>query len=82
MSDITVKYRVLKVVEEMPPEITFEEVMKRVYFLDKVDRGLKQVEAGDIISGEAAKKAAQKVGRVNLTNQPLADIEAIATWWL
>ncbi|UNU26102.1 hypothetical protein [Microcoleus vaginatus] len=62
MSDITVKYRVLKAVEEMPPEITFEEVMKRVYFLEKVDRGLKQVEAGDIISGEAAKKAAQKVG--------------------
>ncbi|MEG4121620.1 hypothetical protein QUA43_29635 [Microcoleus sp. N9_B4] len=82
MSDITVKYRVLKVVEEMPPEITFEEVMKRVYFLDKVDRGLKQVEAGDIISGEAAKKVAQKVGRVNWTNQPLADIEASATSWL
>ncbi|MEG5057922.1 hypothetical protein QUB60_05710 [Microcoleus sp. A2-C5] len=68
MSGIIVKYRVLKVVEEMPPEITFEEVMKRVYFLDKLDRGLKQVEVGDIISGEAAKKVAQKVGRVNLTN--------------
>ncbi|MEG4028105.1 MULTISPECIES: hypothetical protein [unclassified Microcoleus] len=56
--------------------------MNRVYFLDKVDRGLKQVEADDIISGEAAKKAAQKVGRVNWTNQPLADIEVIATSWL
>ncbi|MEG4149461.1 hypothetical protein [Microcoleus sp. Pol12B5] len=43
--------------------------MNRLYFLDKVDRGLKQVEADDIISGEAAKKAAQKVGQVNWTNQ-------------
>ncbi|MEG3896771.1 MULTISPECIES: hypothetical protein [unclassified Microcoleus] len=43
---------------------------------------MEQVEAGDIISGSAAKKVAQKVGRVNWTSQALADLEAIGTWWL
>ena len=81
MSDITLKYRIFKSVEERPLEVTFEEVMERVYFLYKVDRGLEQVEAGDIISGSTAKKVARKVGRVNSTSQALADLEA-GTWWL
>ncbi|MEH1912419.1 hypothetical protein [Nostoc sp.] len=42
-ADMTVKYQVLKAVEQMPQDVTFEEVMERLYFLYKVDQGLKQV---------------------------------------
>lgn len=55
-ADTTVKYRVLKAVEEMPQDVTFEEVMERLYFLYKVDQGLKQVETGNTISHAEATK--------------------------
>ncbi|MFB2935665.1 hypothetical protein ACE1B6_10465 [Aerosakkonemataceae cyanobacterium BLCC-F154] len=60
MSDTTVKDKVLKAVEEMSPDVTFEEVMERLYFLYKVEQGLKQVETGDIISHAEAKKRITK----------------------
>ncbi|MFB2896904.1 hypothetical protein ACE1CI_28660 [Aerosakkonemataceae cyanobacterium BLCC-F50] len=60
MSDTTVKNKVLKAVEEMSPDVTFEEVMERLYFLYKVEQGLKQVETGDIISHVEAKKRIKK----------------------
>ena len=56
MAETTVKYQVLKAIESMPQSVTFDEVMDRIYFLYKVDQGLKQVEAGDTISHEEAKK--------------------------
>ena len=60
MPDTTVKDKVLKAVEEMSPDVTFEEVMERLYFLYKVEQGLKQVETGDIISHAEAKKRIKK----------------------
>ena len=56
MADTTVKYQVLKAVEEMPQDVTFEEVMERLYFLYKVNRGLTQVETGNTMSQAEAKK--------------------------
>jgi predicted transcriptional regulator len=55
-ANTTVKYQVLKAVEEMPQNVTFEEVMERLYFLYKVNQGLQQVDAGNIVSHEEAKK--------------------------
>lgn len=55
-ADTTVKYQVLKAVEEMPQDVTFDEVMEHLYFLYKVDRGLKEVETGNTISHAEAKK--------------------------
>jgi hypothetical protein len=56
MANSTVKDRVLKAIEEMPQDVTFSDVMERLYFLYKIDTGLKQVEASDTISHEQAKK--------------------------
>ncbi|MCC5622916.1 hypothetical protein [Nostoc sp. CHAB 5715] len=55
-ADTTVKYQVLKAVEEMPQDVTFDEVMERLYFLYKVDRGLKEVETGNTMPHAEAKK--------------------------
>lgn len=56
MADTTVKDKVLKAIEEMPPDVTFSDVMDSLYFLYKVDQGLKQVQTGDTMSHEEAKK--------------------------
>lgn len=56
MTNSTVKHKVLKAIEEMPQDVTFSDVMERLYFLYKIDIGLKQVEAGDTMSHEQAKK--------------------------
>jgi predicted transcriptional regulator len=54
MLDTTIKHRVLKAIEELPQDATFEDVMERLYFLYKIDKGLKQVEAGATMSHEEA----------------------------
>ena len=56
MANPTVKHKVLKAIEEMPQDVTFSDVMERLYLLYKIDRGLNQVEAGDTMSHEQAKK--------------------------
>jgi predicted transcriptional regulator len=56
MLDTTIKHRVLKAIEELPQDATFEDVMERLYFLYKIDKGLKQVEAGETLSHEEARE--------------------------
>jgi len=57
MVETTVKHRVLKAIEELPQDATFEDVMERLYFLYKIDKGLKQAEAGETLSHEAAQES-------------------------
>jgi hypothetical protein len=60
MSSSTVKQKILDALEEMPSDVTFSEVMERLYFLYKVDQGLKQVANGDIMSHAEAKTRIKK----------------------
>jgi hypothetical protein len=56
MAETTVKHTILKAIEELPADVTFEDVMERLYFLYKVDQGLKQVAAGDTVSHDEAQR--------------------------
>ena len=56
MTETTVRDRVLRAVEDMPSSITFEEVMERVYMLQKIERGREQIAAGEGIPHEEAKR--------------------------
>jgi predicted transcriptional regulator len=49
MATNSVKEQVLQAVEELPDNTTFEEAMERIYFLYKVERGLAQADAGDVV---------------------------------
>ena len=49
MATHTVKEQVLQAVEELPDDTTFEEAMEQIYFLYKVERGLAQADAGDVV---------------------------------
>ena len=54
MSDSTVKDRVIDAVRELPEDATVEDVMERLYFLAKVEKGLRQADAGETVSHEEA----------------------------
>jgi predicted transcriptional regulator len=56
MAETTVKHKVLKAIEELPHDATFEDVLERLYFLYKIDKGLQEVAAGDTMSHEEAMK--------------------------
>jgi len=47
---MTVKEQVLKVVQELPRDASIEEAMERLYFLCKVEQGIKQADAGQKVS--------------------------------
>lgn len=55
MTEISVRDRVLRAVEDMPGDTTFEDVMERVYMLQKIERGRRQTAEGNGVPREAAK---------------------------
>ena len=52
----TMRERALELVQQLPPEASVEEMMEKLYFLSKVERGLRQIEAGQVVSHEEAKR--------------------------
>lgn len=56
MMETTVKEKVLKAVEELPADATFEDAMERLYVLYKVEQGLRQIEAGEGIPHTEARQ--------------------------
>jgi hypothetical protein len=60
MTPANLKQKILKTVEEMPQDVSFEEVMERLYFLYKIERGLQQVETDNILSHQQAKQNLKK----------------------
>lgn len=57
---MTTKQKLLKAVRTLPDNATYEDAMERLLILAKIDRGLKQLDAGAAISHE---KMRQKMGK-------------------
>ena len=55
MSAVTAKEKALEAVEGLPADATLEDAMERLYFLYKVERGLAEADAGEIVTHEQAK---------------------------
>ena len=51
-----VKEKVIKMIEELPEDITVSDIMAELYFRQNVDKGLKELDEGKGISHEEAKK--------------------------
>jgi len=51
---------VLKSINELPEEFSFDEVLDRLLLLDKIDIGLEQSQSGDTMSTEEAQKQLSK----------------------
>ena len=50
------KRRALEAIEKLPEDASIEEVMERLYFVSKVERGLQQADAGQVVSHAEAKR--------------------------
>lgn len=56
MAASKVKERVLDAVRDLPEDATVEDAMERLYFLAKVEEGLRQADAGQTVSHEEARQ--------------------------
>ena len=50
------KERALEAIRDLPDDATVEDVMERLYFLAKVEEGLRQADSGQTVSHEEAKQ--------------------------
>ena len=52
--------KILETVKEFPQEFDLDEFIERLIFVDKVEKGLKQVDEGKTISHETVKERAKQ----------------------
>ena len=52
----TTRDQVLEVIKNLPHETSVEEAMERLYFLANIEAGLRQAEAGQVLSHEEVKR--------------------------
>lgn len=57
---MTTKERLLQAVKDLPDDATIEDAMERFLFLAKVDRGIKQADAGETLSHDEVKEKMAK----------------------
>ncbi len=51
-----VKKQVIETLEQLPSDATVEDAIERLYFLAKIQEGLRQAAAGQTVTHEEAKK--------------------------
>ena len=51
----TLRERAIELIQQLPPDVSVEEMMEKLYFLSKVERGLRQIDVGQVVSHEEAK---------------------------
>jgi predicted transcriptional regulator len=56
----TAKQRAIKAIQILPDDSSYEDIMERLYFMQKVETGLKDVEEGRVVSHEEVKKRLSK----------------------
>ena len=56
MQDLSVKQRMLDLIQTLPEDTTVEAAMERLYLLYKIERGIEQAESGQTISQEKARR--------------------------
>ena len=52
--------KAIETMKEFPQEFELEELIERLVFVEKVEKGLKQVEQGKTVSHEKVKKMTKK----------------------
>lgn len=53
---MTTKQKVMKAVQSLPANASYEDAMERLLFLAKIEKGLKQADAGQTISHDKMKQ--------------------------
>ena len=60
MQPLTLKNKMEKLINNLPADANIEDAMERLYLLYKIEKGLQQADAGQIVSHEEAKKRLKK----------------------
>jgi hypothetical protein len=56
MTAPTIKQQVLEALTQLPENASYEDAMERIYFLSKIQRGLDQLDRGEVISHDEVKR--------------------------
>ena len=54
------KQQILKAIEELPDDANVEDALERLYLLYKIERGVRQADAGELITQEEARQRMAK----------------------
>lgn len=57
---MTTKEKVINAVRDLPDDASIEDVMERLLFLAKIEKGIQQADAGQTISNEQMKEKMAK----------------------
>lgn len=52
MTETTLKQKVLDSIEKLPQDASLDDIIERIYFIHKIEVGLKQSQQGDVIAHE------------------------------
>jgi len=56
MSESGAKKEILRAVEQLPDDATIEDAIERLYFLAKIEKGIREADGGLTVSHDEAKK--------------------------
>ncbi len=54
------KDKVIKAIQELPPDAFIEDAMEKLYLLYKIDRGIKQADSGKKVAQKEAKRRMER----------------------
>lgn len=55
-----IKEEVVKMINNLPEEVDYDDIMAEIYFRQKVDRSLRQIEEDKVITHQEAKERLSK----------------------
>ncbi|TSA29227.1 MAG: hypothetical protein D4R68_02705 [Ignavibacteriales bacterium] len=60
METANTKKKILQAIGELPDKIEIEDAMEKLYFLYKIEKGIKQADSGEKIDHQTVKERFQK----------------------
>jgi predicted transcriptional regulator len=63
IDNVTPKQRMISVLQQQPEDSTYEELLKELAFVKMVERGLKDVDSGRVMSNEDVKRRIESWGK-------------------
>jgi predicted transcriptional regulator len=61
--NVTPKQRMISVLQEQPDDSTYEELLKELAFVKMVERGLRDVDSGRVVSNDEVKRRIASWGK-------------------
>ena len=56
----SIKQQVIEKINSLPDNVTFSDIIEKIRFIQEVEQGLKQADAGNLISQEEIEKSLSK----------------------